>query len=301
MCQHRMDLLYQYQVVFSMRKSNLVLNIPLFVVVLLLGTGFYACDEIDPPYTTNQSGNVDTGTYLQKVLIEDFTGHRCGNCPRAHEKLEEISDLYPGKVIGVAIHNGFFATPLSPDYPMDYRTQAGDEIASEFGVDQWPIGMVNRTSTSGSPLIAYDGWATEVSQILANEPSISISIVNGYDTTSRQLTATVNATFLQSVDQPLRLSLFLTEDSIISPQTDYDCTPNKVDNYVHMHMLRTAINGTWGTNVSSGNKAEGDTLMRVFTTTLNSAWNYKHCSVVAFFYDETTNEILNVEKSGVID
>lgn len=73
-----------------------------------------SCDEVDKAdrYIEVDTGIVappenpdDTGrpTSVQRaVLIEDFTGQMCVNCPNAVPVIEQLEEAYPGKVVAVA-------------------------------------------------------------------------------------------------------------------------------------------------------------------------------------------------------
>jgi len=258
-----------------------------------------ACDKIDAPYKETHNTGTDTTTYVQKVLIEDYTGHRCGNCPRAHEKLHEIIDLYGDKVIGMALHSGFFADPLPPDYPSDFRTTEAEELANAFGVSQWPIGTVNRTAYNSSVLLSYDAWTEAAAEILEQEPQAYISVQSAYSSSANKVDASISVKLLQSITVPVKLCVYLTEDSIISAQTDYDQNPNLISNYVHMHVFRKSFSGTWGTEVPVSSKQIGDTLLRNLSLNWNSAWIKKNCHVVAFIYDVNTNAIIQVNEGKI--
>ena len=264
-----------------------------FVILIFI----FSCDKIEPPYKVNNSNNNDTTTFVQKVLIEDFTGHRCGNCPRAHEKLHQLISLYGDKVIGIAWHSGFFANPLPPNYPADYRTIEAEEIANTFGVTQWPIGMVNRTDYNGSKLLSYDAWSEALANLINQTPKAYIAIQANYQTAKSQVNASISVKLLDNIDSPIKLCVFLTEDSIISAQTDYDVNPNLIPNYLHMHMFRASFNGTWGNELSLSEKHIGDTLLRQFSLTWNNAWIKNNCHVVAFIYNVNSDAIIQVNEA----
>ena len=109
------------------------------------------CDSINPSndcccYSTFNCFE-ETSNIVQKVLIEDFTGHKCQNCPEAAEELHILQDSYENQVIGIAIHAGFFAEPnsaVAPFLTTDFRTEKGTEIHDFFGANAYPVGMVNR-------------------------------------------------------------------------------------------------------------------------------------------------------------
>lgn len=259
----------------------------------------YACDKIDAPYKETPLNGTDTTTYVQKVLIEDYTGHRCGNCPRAHQKLREIINLYGDKVIGIALHSGFFADPLPPDYPNDFRTTEAEELVTALGVTQWPIGTVNRTAYNSNVLLSYDAWTEAVAERLNQAPQAYISIQSTYSSTANKVDASVTVKLLQNIAVPVKLCVYLTEDSIISAQTDYDHNPTLIPDYVHRHVFRKSFNGTWGTEVPVSSKQIGDTLLRNLSLNWNSAWIKKNCHVVAFIYDVNTNAIIQVNEGKI--
>ena len=87
------------------------------------------------------------------VLIEDFTGQRCVNCPNAIIEIEQLEQQY-GKenVIAVGIHSGPLAV-WNSDRLTGLRTQVGDtyydywqvEVADAYEVD----GLTRRAVESG--------------------------------------------------------------------------------------------------------------------------------------------------------
>ena len=70
---------------------------------------FTACDIVEPPFaetsTTGPTGPVSGA--VRKVLLEDFTGHKCGNCPRAGEAADALKLAYGDQLIVYAAHVGF--------------------------------------------------------------------------------------------------------------------------------------------------------------------------------------------------
>ena len=70
-----------------------------------------------------------------------------------------------------------------------------------------------------------------------------------------------------------------------------------VPNYDHRHVLRKALNGTWGTQLSSSNA--GDTASFQFSATLNSKWKVAECEVLAFIYNSATYEIIQANEAKV--
>ena len=58
-----------------------------------------SCDKIEPPYSSGNTNPIDTTSVKRNILIEDFTGHTCPNCPAAAAELETIHSIYGNQII----------------------------------------------------------------------------------------------------------------------------------------------------------------------------------------------------------
>ena len=150
-------------------------NLAYIIVAVVIAAAFSSCDKIDCPYVScnlDTTSTIDTttvvsggDTVLQYVIIEDFTGFHCQNCPLAHDKGQELIDLYGDRLIVVGIHASAFADPggLPPTDPFGVNliTAAGTEyddywtISTNFG---YPKGMVSRTEFDGDLILNYSQW-----------------------------------------------------------------------------------------------------------------------------------------------
>ena len=119
------------------------------VAVVILISFIISCDFVknaNPPVEPNSgTGNVTPGIVYRKVLIEDYTGHKCGYCPPAGDTLAYLEKKYTGKIIPLAIHAGQFAN-INLTYPTDFRTTVGNAYDTEFGNSMAgnPNGLINR-------------------------------------------------------------------------------------------------------------------------------------------------------------
>lgn len=263
-----------------------------------------SCDEIAPPY--KQTGGVVVVKGTQKVLIEDFTGFRCGNCPAAAQIATDLYDAYKGKVIVLGIHSGAtFASPRGKLYATDFRTTVGEELFATFlGLTgAQPNGMINRSGSNGK-IIAPDGWAAQVAAELEKEAKASIDLTPKYDSLTQILTVDVQVKWLSAGGPDDHLALYLSEDSVIYAQKDYS-RPSKGlseddSNYVHMHMLRGAIGefGTWGEQVAS--KSVGTSITKRYTLSFaGKPWRPKYCSVVGILHDKQEGSVIQVNDAKV--
>lgn len=112
------------------------------------------------------------------ILIEDFTGQKCRNCPEAHQVIDELQALYGDYVIAVAIHadlgsNGVFGIAEGKDTnTIGLMQPEGDEYAMRWGVSFLPAGLINRNS---KPL-KHTEWAAYARQALAREAQATIAL-----------------------------------------------------------------------------------------------------------------------------
>jgi len=63
------------------------------------------------------------------VLLEEFTGKGCTNCPKGSREIENLLAIYDSNLVVVSIHAGFFANPDFFDLGQyDLRTEEGENI-----------------------------------------------------------------------------------------------------------------------------------------------------------------------------
>ena len=231
-----------------------------------------ACDHIDED---ERYIYVKPAAVQRTVLIEDFTGQGCVNCPKATEVITQLEEQYPDGVIAVAIHCGPFArSATGTRYPLG--TDEGDAYYQHWNFDRQPIGMVNRQGLSD-----YTDWTTLVHKMVQLTAPLSIAVQADADPDIRQLNVVAT---IMAIDGNVgaNLQLWLVEDGIVNAQYMPDGSVNRA--YVHNHVLRRAINGTWGEQVTLG---EGQTATIDHSIALEEGWNMEHLRVVAFVYDNT--------------
>ncbi len=273
----------------------------LFILIISGLFFFAACEIVDPPYLENPGGG-DTTQYAKRVLIEDYTGHSCPNCPKAAQTADQLKNIYGDRVVVMAVHAGYFATPVPSDplFAADFRTPAGNTWNDFFGIDDYPNGMVNRVSnSSGSYTIPYGNWGAVVDEELQKPAEAKITIHSDFDNGQSLFTTTVTTEFLSEQDKAYKLIVCITQDSIIGGQK----FPTSIDeNYVFMDMLRGTLNGIWGEDVSDGQPiVVGEKYEKTYSHTFPDDWIAKNCHVVAFIYDLDSKYILQVEEKEVIE
>ena len=273
------------------------------LLVLFLFLGAVSCDKIEPPFMNEVSNDNDDDTeVVRKILLEVFTGHLCPNCPAGKEAAEELKTLYGDRLIIMSIHTGIFARPIPDGFENDYRTAEGEAIATAFGVNQYPVGMVNRESFDGSAVLSPSAFGSAVSESLLCPPPLRIGVNSSYDTSSRQLEIDFTLDIIIEQEGPHYLSVFLLEDGIVSPQkTDNpDYSDGVIEDYEHNHMLRTAINGTWGEVLCTESLPANDSFFKSYSRTLCESISHENAKVVAFVYNGNSMEIIQAEVQAIV-
>lgn len=209
------------------------------------------------------------------VLLEDYTGQLCVNCPNAAGVIDQIHEAYGDNVIAVGVHGGRLSLSGSLG-ELGLATDEGEEYYTNAGSPAQPSGRVNRL---GSPS-TIDKWQQLVAGEISKTAPVSLELAAEYDAASRTATVTVDALGIDGVSG--KLQLWLVEDNIVAPQRMPDGSTNL--EYVHNHVLRTAVNGTWGGEFSI---AEGESKTVAHTAVLKDFWKPEDISVVAFVYNDS--------------
>ncbi|MCX6232186.1 MAG: Omp28 family outer membrane lipoprotein [Bacteroidetes bacterium] len=262
-----------------------------FIYLFIALVAFQSCNKIDGPYTTPVPAKE---WYGKRILIEDYTGHKCPNCPAAAVVANDLKTLYGDKVVIISVHAGFFAAPsVSPFDTNDFTTTAGDAWNQFFGFQSYPVGMINRV---GFPTLSHkidkDAWNTTVSNMMTELPEVDITITPSYNPVTRKLSGQVTTKFLKTIKRKLKLQIVVTQDSVIAPQQNASAV---ITDYVHRHMLR-AVNDNWGKDLTDGTTFTSiDTkLTQDMSIDFKTNWFGKNFNVVAFVYDDNTKEVLQV-------
>ncbi len=291
-----------------------------FLIVVFFS--IVSCDYIENPYPEANKNVSDTSSctpaifpavtsHVKKILIEDFTGHTCGNCPKAAKILHEIDSIYSDKIIGIGIHVGGYANPApgyngSPAtaYTADYRTAAGELYDEAFGVSAFglPQGMFNRKlydDINKTHLQFYPNWKTFVSSIIAEPAVMDLQIISDFSITTRKICVSVRDSFLTALPGSFKLVVLLTQDNIVDWQ-DY-IGVNKSD-YIHRHILRDAItpSGAWGETITSDSVNTGAKSTNLFAYTIPASYkgiacDVNNCYLIAYIYNTANYEIIQSE------
>jgi len=270
---------------------------PILLILLL----FASCDitevSYDDLYFTSDTISNETNTEdsvevaIRKILIMDFTAHKCSNCPDAHEIINQLKSIHGEKIVPMAIH----VTPLAntdPNngYTTDFKTETGNEIYFEFQIKIIPNGLIN--SFQKSSMTSSSAWAEQIDDYIETEPELKIEIENTYNSGNKTLEVKVKNTTLTDINADLKLVVYLLESKIIAKQAT---TEEPIEDYEHNHVLRKGITETFGIPIFSNPTASNTEDTKTFNITLNTDWVAENCEVVAFVYNNDTKEVINCQ------
>ena len=263
---------------------------------------FSACDKIEGPYidlggsepTVDDFPELDYASVYRKILIEEYTGHRCTNCPTGHEKLSELSSLLRDTLVPICIHAGTLAEPRQAGlFTYDFRTTEGNTFYQDFNIGGIPAAVVNRTKFSS------DKWKLDVNQWHGVLESTDRTVYAGIQMKTEKISEHVlkigtKTTMLEEYSSPLHLSLFVVEDHIIKPQSNGS---QNIEDYQHNHVFRGALNGAYGSPLSLDGVISKDSayLLSYNLDFASKDWKIENTSIVAILHNPATKEVLQVE------
>lgn len=246
--------------------------------VLLLSFLWSACSQIDeserfiyvPPAEVNRA-----------VLVEDFTGQRCVNCPAATEELVKLQEQYGhDNVVVVAIHSGPFghrSTISSPRLPL--CTETGDLYFSQWNVEAQPGTLINRVGG-----VCYDPtqYGKRIADELQKSTPVSLDVMASGNAEGGQVMVTVTANSTLPFPDA-KLQVWLLEDGIVNTQYMGDGSMNR--DYVHNHVFRASL-----TKDPTGDAfplEASDVFTCSVGTLLDAAWVLEKMSAVAIVFNDS--------------
>lgn len=227
------------------------LGMGLFGLCLLC---FTACETIDEADRWTEPAPVEM---KKNVLVEDFTGQNCVNCPAAAELIHNLSATKMGEhIVAVSIHGGAMSIDATKS-PFGLALPIGEEYNKHWGIQAWPSGIIDRTGGVKD----VPSWSSSIVERMSKDLVVDLEAYVSFDKDTRTANITVAAlkpdtrnsrlTVLPIADNTsdMRLTVWLTESNIVGRQkfTDYED-----DKYVHNHVLRHCLTDPYGDALTNG-------------------------------------------------
>lgn len=257
----------------------------LFPLAFMLFFAF-GCDENEPTIPC-LSCDTTGGPNLPQdrvVIIEEFTGVRCVNCPQGSAEIENLLSIHGDRMVAVSIHSGFFANPY-PINQYDFRTADGDAVRDLLGIPLgYPSAVVNRKLFDGEDdlQVVQQTWGGYISQQLDEVADVSLNLTSTYNDTDRSLTVNAQGKAFANINEEVRISILIAESNIMDAQL----LPSSSDpdpNYIHKHVFRDMLTNSDGDPFATS-LALNDTFEEEYTYTLPDEWEADNCNIIAFVH-----------------
>lgn len=231
---------------------------------------------VNPQTTANQ--------FVNRVLVEEYSGTWCGNCPLilyGSELLKQQTD----KEVSVQIH-------LFGNDP--FITSHGNSLADEQNINGVPMGRINRTLTWSAPQYL------NVSQVINEiKSSSAVGIAINSNVTSDVVSMSVDLGFGNTALQT-KLVVYVVEDNLFHSQANYSSNlyggSSVIQNFEYDGVLRSIVTPTTGESITV--LGEITTKNYLFNMPSNVS-NPNNVKLVAFLVDTTNNSVLNVRQAAL--
>lgn len=281
-------------------------NISKVAAFFFLALSLQSCDE-----TEMVIPRVNEIVSDRVVLIEDFTGVKCVNCPNASREIKVITERYPKNVVSVAYHTNFLGDPITKEgyeSKYDFRTSDGEKLETDMGsyLGKPAVGL-NRKKYNEQQEFLLTSTAVfgNVEAELRTIPKAKISINNIYEAGQRKLTCTVVIEPQALTSGDFRLHAMITESKIKDSQEDGSVY---VKDYEHNHVFRNMLSALAGDPIGS-TLTPGTNITKVYEFTLPPEagwWVAQNCSVLTFVTDlsqktESVGAVIQAAEAHVLE
>lgn len=283
----------------KMKTRIIALAVLLFGLSVSLWT---ACDKIADdemllgpekiaPKPLDEDAPIDST--LQYIVLEDFTGVGCVNCPKAAVEAHALQNQYGNQLILVELHpqKGGNLTEPQEDGDPDLRSAAAEAYFEYWKEPGLPAGLVNRQTTK---VLSYKNWTGAVQEISAQKPVATVNKVSAKldgQTLSVEASGFFHADYAASGN--INLIMMVLEDGFKVHQAG-----TEQSDYPHNHVLRATVGDVWGEKIDVTPNA-GERFALAKSMTVEDVWNTDNLSVVCLLTDADTRAVLNAAKVKV--
>lgn len=234
---------------------------------------------------TIQVTKPSTGTgFKHKVLVEEYSGTWCGNCPRILYGVDLLLQQ-TNKVVVVGIHL-FNGDP--------FITSQGNTLAANQGIGGVPSGNINRTVSWTGP--QYENVNQVVGYI---QPSSNTGIAVSSAVSGTTLTATIKVSYQQPITGSAKLTVYLVEDKLFHTQSNYSANlyggASSISNFEYKGVLRAIVSSVNGDDIAGS----GTLIEKPYTLTLPGNINNVANAKIVAFITNAAGAAINVQEAKV--
>lgn len=257
----------------------------------MMATG---CDNVeDGPGRYEEKGRIESE---RRVLVMEFTGQQCPNCPQGAATVHSFFESYPDNVVAVSLHpfDHILTNPLGINDP-GLRSQEASVMFAYYRPDGFPCAIFDGTELS----MSTGSWNKLFRQALIKAPEADITLDTDYNPATRELKVEYAVEFLAGVSGVANIQVWITEDGIVAPQMN-EGNPSLIAAYTNEHVLRATLTGDWGESLGS-NRKNGEVERGELTYTLPEEYNATKCHVVAFAQKASDKAVLQAIQSDALE
>ncbi len=217
---------------------------------------------------------------IPKTVFEEFTGAWCQYCADGAYRAEQIDGNNPDAImIGVHVSDAM-------------QIGVGDTL-SNFYAPAFPQALFDR----GGTLVSRGTWASTMSTSQQGARLVTVSFDSvGYDVNTRTITAVVRALFTGNATGDMRINMAITEAEVTgtgsgynqvnadngTPGHPYQGAGNPIVGFVHRHVARDYVAGTWGlAGVIPASVSLGTAVTHTFTYVIPANFDDSKISLAA--------------------
>lgn len=218
------------------------------------------------------------------VLIEEFTGEWCGWCPIGMMELENMKEKYGDTLIVVAVHFGDQLEPAS-----------ASGMIGAWGSTA-PSALINREYDSiiDTQVFSPEDWDEVIARQIIEPAPCNVHLIHSYNETTREIIATVTASFTEDYIGDGRINLYIVEDSVIGVSqsnylsgnpdfinTPFYSLPEHIEGFVHQHVLREMVGESYGIDeIIPDTVTAGQQFQYTFNYTIPSDYKLEHLHLI---------------------
>lgn len=226
-----------------------------------------------------------TGSFVHNVLVEEYSGTWCGNCPRLLYGVDLLKQQ-TNKVIFVGTH-------LYGNDP--FITSQGNSLAQSQGVGGVPNGKINRTTNWNGP--QYENVNQVINEI---QPFATAGLAINSTATSNTLNINVKFRYKEALGANAKLTVYITEDKRYFTQSNYSSNLygglSSIPNFEYHSVLRSVISSITGDDVASSGTANEKNYSIAVPAAVSNMANAK---IVAFITNTSTGKVVNAQEAKV--
>ena len=222
-----------------MRK---LFSFSLFIATILL-IGFSSCKKNQPKEPDNDTNSRQRNV----VLLEYFTGQKCGNCPAGVKHvLRNIKGL-EDKVAFVSHHVGYYEDDftIKESVPLQFFYETENTYAPAIMLDRTYINGEGTKDNDAVIFFVGKFEKSDIEKMLEVPAGASMKLTTELDESGSTLTVKVSGRLYDEYPNA-KINVYITQDSIKGyEQSGVD----NWQNYYHRNVVRASLTGNWGEDI----------------------------------------------------